>query len=598
VKGMTSRKILFVTAAALCLALVFFLAISFFSSGERNATGSLGFLLTRSAFAQNNHIVTEGADSVWETSTQPSDGLTSVVSAVSPRILTEYADSILTQNLEKAEQLGQQAAAVSPRILVEYADSILSINLERPTAIFPTPSEPPATTTTPTQTSTPTTTPTLTSTPISPTPTQTELQPGQPYVNLYGQKTNVSVGEEIIISLSVVNPITSPGTLLVQLTLKIPSGWSITSSGFGHVVGGMSTNAYEIEQGPNTQAIEVHILANEAYTGNVIGYMDYYFIGEEPKHHTEATLPVTANPPEGSQTSTPLPPPTKNGSEDQGISTTAIAIIIGVFTATVGGVLARIIYHRRRKPVPVTRNTSDELRPSSKNGLPYLVKEPKDVDTLAPARIPEGKIPDITEDKKETNQDIRKIITDHLGSKTVDSLSQQVLDELIAAEKNYQKKEESSKAIIDFCEAVTFCLQQYFAIKVINKVRNITRNTQQPDFRFKSIALYECSQIFSNIDDPNPDKIESPYLKRQWSLIRDATTQAFPKLDKGKLTLLANQLREIQKLRNRHAHKESEVMTGPRPWHEDRRDLEYMRNIVLGSGQKVSVIVEIVEMFK
>lgn len=138
----------------------------------------------------------------------------------------------------------------------------------------------------------------------SPTP-QPELEPGQPYVSLYGHRTNVTVGEEIILYLSTVNPITSPGTLVVQLTLSIPSGWSITSSGFGHGAGGLRTNTYDIGQGPNPQEIDVHILANESFEGDVIGYMDYYFKGdEETKYHSEARLPVTAK---LAQTTEPAP---------------------------------------------------------------------------------------------------------------------------------------------------------------------------------------------------------------------------------------------------------------------------------------------------
>ena len=512
----------------------------------------------------------------------------SSVYAQSSQITVDGADATLNYGLQKSDELNHQAAIASPRILVEYADSILNINLERPVGIIPAPSQPTPTTTTPGPTPNPTPTQTLTPTSIPTT------KPGEVSVYLYGQKTAVNVGEDIILSLSAVNLITKP-TMTVQLILKVPSGMSITSSEFIKGGGGQYTASYDVEPGDIRQ-IEVHIMTNQIGNFNVVGEIYYYFGSDkEGSQFQTNSLPVTVNqvPPNTTPSTTPA-----NNSGSKGVSGTMLAIIIGVCTATVGGVLARVIYGRMRAPVPVKRNVSDELRPSPKNEQPNLKKETKVIAPLAPDHVPEEKILDIKEGQKGINQDIHRIITNQLGSKIVDSLSQQVLDELIAAEKNYQKKEESSKAIIDLYEAVGFCLQQYYVIKVINKARNITRSTQQPDFRLQSIAVYECSQIFTNIDDPNPDKIESSYIKRQWSLIRDATTQAFPKFDKRRLTLLANNLREIQKLRNRHAHKESEVITGPRPWHEDRRDLEYMRNMVLGSGQKVSVIVEIVEMFK
>ena len=146
-------------------------------------------------------------------------------------------------------------------------------------------------------------------------------------------------------------------------------------------------------------------------------------------------------------------------------------------------------------------------------------------------------------------------------------------------------------------EAVAMCLQQYFVIKVINKLKILKGNTQQPFLGFNSLAVYQCSDIFSNIDDPNPNKIRDPFIKTRWSLIRDATIQAFPKLNRRRLTILANNLREIQKLRNPYEHLEKDALKDPKPWHEERQDLEYMRNMVLGSGQKASVIAEIIEIF-
>ena len=119
-------------------------------------------------------------------------------------------------------------------------------------------------------------------------------RPG-PYVELYGNRTNVDVDDEIILELSVINPITSPGNLTVQLTLSIPSGWSVTSSGFGHGAGGLRTNTYTIGQGTDTRTIGVHILANELYDGVISGYLDYYFEGEEEyKYRKDISLPVSA----------------------------------------------------------------------------------------------------------------------------------------------------------------------------------------------------------------------------------------------------------------------------------------------------------------
>ena len=188
--------------------------------------------------------------------------------------------------------------------------------------------EPTPTTQTPTPTSTSTSTPTLTptSTPIQiPTPVASPityeyptpaLKAGEPYVHLYGHKTNVIVGEEVILYLSAVNPITSPGTLKVQLTLQVPSGWSITSGEFSPPVGGFQTAVYDIEQGPDSKTIGIHMLANQPFDGVITGYTDYYFIEEpESKYHGEIKEPVIAKKkllpsptPRPAETPAPKPP--------------------------------------------------------------------------------------------------------------------------------------------------------------------------------------------------------------------------------------------------------------------------------------------------
>lgn len=126
----------------------------------------------------------------------------------------------------------------------------------------------------------------------------TSKNPQEPYVNLYGHKTDVVLGEEVILSLSAINPITSPGNLIIQLTLKLPHGWSITSRGFGHGDGGLYTNAYEIEQGPTERSINVNILANQPFEGYVEGMIDYYFEEDkDTKYHDELSVHVTAEDP-------------------------------------------------------------------------------------------------------------------------------------------------------------------------------------------------------------------------------------------------------------------------------------------------------------
>ena len=181
---------------------------------------------------------------------------------------------------------------------------------------------------------------TATETP-SPTP-----KPGEPYVHLYGHKTEVTVGEEVILYISVINPITSPGALKVQLTLQVPSGWSITSGEFSPPVGGFQTAVYDIEQGPDTKTIGIHMLANQPFDGVITGYTDYYFVEQpEPKYHKEANEPVTAKQTEPSPSAPSLPAVIPNG----GISTEVKRVIIAIFVATIGSVLARAIWSSIKK---------------------------------------------------------------------------------------------------------------------------------------------------------------------------------------------------------------------------------------------------------
>ena len=160
----------------------------------------------------------------------------------------------------------------------------------------------------PTPIPTPTPKPVVVPTPTpSPSPSPTP-KPGELYVHLHGHKTNVIVGEEVILYLSVINPITSPGTLKVQLTLQVPSGWSITAGEFSPPVGGFQTAVYDIEQGHDTKTIGIHVIANQPFDGVITGYTDYYFVEEpENKHHKEVNEPVTAKEKKLLQSHTPRP---------------------------------------------------------------------------------------------------------------------------------------------------------------------------------------------------------------------------------------------------------------------------------------------------
>jgi PKD repeat protein len=150
-------------------------------------------------------------------------------------------------------------------------------------------------------------------------------KPGGVNVYLHGEKTDVKVGEDIILSLSAVNLITKP-TMTLQLILKVPSGMSITSIEFIESGAGMYTATYTVEPGKERH-IGVSIKTNQVGKFNVEGDICYYFGGDKSTaEYKNIKLPVKVNP-----TSTPIPTgttPTSKSTETPGIE--AVFVIAGL----------------------------------------------------------------------------------------------------------------------------------------------------------------------------------------------------------------------------------------------------------------------------
>jgi uncharacterized delta-60 repeat protein len=117
----------------------------------------------------------------------------------------------------------------------------------------------------------------------------------EPYVEIHTSGTDIKVGEEVILTLSAINPITSSGILDIQLTLAIPEGWSVTTSGFNYAgAGGLWTSTYTIEQGPNLRSIYVHLIPNQTGRNKVVAYADYYFVEQpENKNRLQKEIAIT-----------------------------------------------------------------------------------------------------------------------------------------------------------------------------------------------------------------------------------------------------------------------------------------------------------------
>ena len=106
-------------------------------------------------------------------------------------------------------------------------------------------------------------------------------------VSLHGEKTEVVLGEDILLKLSAVNLITKP-TMHVQVIIIPPSGMTVSSSEFVQSGAGQYTTTYELEPGQGKD-IEVRIESVQAGDFNVEGRVVYYF-GNNIKNAEDYTL--------------------------------------------------------------------------------------------------------------------------------------------------------------------------------------------------------------------------------------------------------------------------------------------------------------------
>ena len=107
-------------------------------------------------------------------------------------------------------------------------------------------------------------------------------------VNLHGEKTDVELGEDVLLKLSAVNIIGNPA-MHVQVIIIPPSGWSVTSSEFAKSGAGQYTTTYELESGGGKD-IEVRIVPNQIGDEfQVEGRIIYYF-GDDVSTREDHTL--------------------------------------------------------------------------------------------------------------------------------------------------------------------------------------------------------------------------------------------------------------------------------------------------------------------
>ncbi len=165
----------------------------------------------------------------------------------------------------------------------------------------------------------------------APTPVETDKELSAS-VSLHREKTNVVVGEDVLLKLSVVNLITKP-VMNVQVIIKPPSGMSVTSTEFSQGAAGQYTSTYKLEPGASRD-IEVRLKPNEQGNFIVEGWVVYYF-GDDITSKKDEILkePITVRLPD-KITSTVN---SQGGENSDGSSTILglIAIIAMIFTAYV-----------------------------------------------------------------------------------------------------------------------------------------------------------------------------------------------------------------------------------------------------------------------
>ncbi len=174
----------------------------------------------------------------------------------------------------------------------------------------------------------------------APTPVETvkELSAS---VSLHREKTNVVIGEDVLLKLSVVNLITKP-VMNVQIIIKPPSGMSVTSTEFSQGAAGQYTSTYKLDPGASRD-IEVRLKPNEAGKFTVEGWVVYYF-GDDIKSKKEEILkePITVRS-AGDITSTQKP-------QDEGTSDGS-STILGLIAIIAMIFMAYVIFNKVAKTI-------------------------------------------------------------------------------------------------------------------------------------------------------------------------------------------------------------------------------------------------------
>lgn len=134
---------------------------------------------------------------------------------------------------------------------------------------------------------------------------------GDVKVNLGFERTTVKEGEEVMVTLSAINPETNP-SLNIQLILTVPDEMSITAIEFIESGGRQYTATYLVKPG-DERHINIFVKTHKPGVYYIKGDYYYYFNGADSvKKHGNKSKNINVMPkvPTPSPTSAPLPTPT------------------------------------------------------------------------------------------------------------------------------------------------------------------------------------------------------------------------------------------------------------------------------------------------
>ena len=204
--------------------------------------------------------------------------------------------------------------------------------------------------------------PTPTPTP-SPTPTPTPkptLPPhvGQATVNIHASQTRVQVGEPIVLTLTADNSIVRP-VMTVKLRLIVPSGWSVSGTGFTGACSGTCISTYQIPTG-DIRSIMLEMLANQVGTFEARAEIEWWFGNDTTTlDGSVESLELTAGP---LPTATPEPAatvvfPISDGSSDGGgcgFGDTSDFALLGLLALPLVGLVGLAARSRRVRVAPIS----------------------------------------------------------------------------------------------------------------------------------------------------------------------------------------------------------------------------------------------------